>query len=234
MLHIEDLNVFYGKVHAVKGVSLEVNQGEVVSLLGANGAGKSTILKTICGLKKASNGKVVLNGKNLFSLKPHKLVSEGIGYVPEGRKIFPLLTVKENLLTGAYHRKDRSAFTQDMEHIYYHFPILKTKMDVLAGNLSGGQQQMLAMGRALMTKPQLLILDEPSMGLAPSLVTQIFEIIKMLRDEGITILLVEQNAFTALSIADRAYVLETGEIALQGKAEELKNNDEVRAIYLGM
>jgi branched-chain amino acid transport system ATP-binding protein len=234
MLQIENLNVYYGKVHAVKGVHLTVKQGEVVSLLGANGAGKSTILKTICGLKKAADGKVALNGKNISSLKAHKLVKEGLGYVPEGRKIFPLLTVEENLLTGAYHRKDRAAFPQDMERIYALFPILKTKMAVLAGNLSGGQQQMLAMGRALMTRPQLLILDEPSMGLAPSMVAQIFEIIKTLRDDGITILLVEQNAFTALSIADRAYVLETGKVALQGKAEELKNNSQVREIYLGM
>ncbi|WP_027415432.1 ABC transporter ATP-binding protein [Aneurinibacillus terranovensis] len=234
MLEIKDLNVHYGKVHAVKGVSLTVNKGEVVSLLGANGAGKSTILKTICGLKNASSGTIALNEKNILHVKPYKLVKEGLGYVPEGRKIYPLLTVKENLLSGAYHRHDRSEIASDLERIYELFPILKTKESVLAGNLSGGQQQMVAMGRAIMTRPQFLILDEPSMGLAPSVVAQIFDIIKTLQNLGLTMLLVEQNAFTALTIANRAYVLETGQMALEGTAEELRNNSQVREIYLGM
>lgn len=234
MLEIKDLHVFYGKVHAVKGVSLTVNQGEIVSLLGSNGAGKSSILKTICGLVRPAEGKVLFQGKDLTKIKPHKLVQEGIGYVPEGRRIFPVLTVKENLLTGAYHRKDRSGILRDMERVYEYFPILKTKNDVLAGNLSGGQQQMLALGRALLSNPSFLLLDEPSMGLAPSIVEQIFEIIKVLQQEGLTIMLVEQNAFSALSIANRAYVVETGKIALEGNAEDLKNNNEVKEIYLGM
>ncbi|MEW9673030.1 ABC transporter ATP-binding protein [Ammoniphilus sp. 3BR4] len=234
MLEIQDLNVFYGKVHAVKGVSLSVKKGELVSLLGANGAGKSSILKSICGLTGAKSGQIQLNGKNISNSKPYHLVKEGLGYVPEGRKIYSLLTVKENLMTGAYHRKDRETIPADLERVYEHFPILKTKAEVLAGNLSGGQQQMLAMGRALMTKPKFLILDEPSMGLAPSVVGQIFQIIQTLRNEGMTILLVEQNAFHALSISNRAYVLETGKIALQGNAEGLKNNNQVREIYLGM
>lgn len=234
MLEIQDLNVYYGKVHAVKGVSLSVKKGELVSLLGANGSGKSSILKTICGLTEAKNGSIRLNGKNITNNKPYNLVKQGLGYVPEGRKIYSLLTVKENLMTGAYHRSDRSEILSDLERIYEHFPILKTKAEVLAGNLSGGQQQMLAIGRALMTRPQFLILDEPSMGLAPSVVGQIFQIIKILRSEGITILLVEQNAFHALTISNRAYVLETGKIALQGNADELKNNNQVREIYLGM
>lgn len=234
MLEVQDLDIYYGKVHAVKGVNISVKKGELVSLLGANGAGKSSILKSICGMTKAAKGSIHLNGKNIVNSKPHKLVKQGLGYVPEGRKIFPLLTVKENLMTGAYHRKDRSGIANDLERIYEYFPILKTKKDVLGGNLSGGQQQMLAMGRALMTNPQFLILDEPSMGLAPSVVGQIFQIIVKLRDEGMTILLVEQNAYHALSISDRSYVLETGKVALHGNNEELKNNYEVRKIYLGM
>lgn len=234
MLDIRDLDIYYGKVHAVKGVNLSVKEGELVSILGANGAGKTSILKAICGITKAAGGQIYLNSKDILNMKPHKLVKQGLGYVPEGRKIYPLLTVKENLMAGAYHRKDRAGIAADLERIYEYFPILKTKSSVLGGNLSGGQQQMLAIGRALMTKPKFLILDEPSMGLAPSVVGQIFQIIGQLRKEGMTILLVEQNAFHALTISDRAYVLETGRIALEGSEQELKNNNQVREIYLGM
>lgn len=234
MLDVKDLHVSYGKVHAVKGVSLKVNQGEIVSLLGSNGAGKSSILKTICGLVRPSGGAISFGGKELTKVKPYRLVKEGIGYVPEGRRIFPVLTVRENLLAGAYHRKDRQGILRDLERTYEYFPILKTKSNVLAGNLSGGQQQMLALGRALLSHPSFLILDEPSMGLAPSIVEQIFHIIKVLQEEGLTILLVEQNAFSALGIANRAYVLETGRIALEGSAAELKSNSQVKEIYLGM
>lgn len=234
MLDIRDLDIYYGKVHAVKGVNLSVKEGELVSILGANGAGKTSILKAICGITKAAGGQIYLNSKDILNMKPHKLVKQGLGYVPEGRKIYPLLTVKENLMAGAYHRKDRAGIAADLERIYEYFPILKTKSNVLGGNLSGGQQQMLAIGRALMTKPKFLILDEPSMGLAPSVVGQIFQIIGQLRKEGMTILLVEQNAFHALTISDRAYVLETGRIALEGSEQELKNNNQVREIYLGM
>ncbi|MBL4954921.1 ABC transporter ATP-binding protein [Neobacillus sp. YIM B02564] len=234
MLDIRDLDIYYGKVHAVKGVNLSVEEGELVSILGANGAGKTSILKAICGITKAAGGQIYLNSKDILNMKPHKLVKQGLGYVPEGRKIYPLLTVKENLMAGAYHRKDRAGIAADLERIYEYFPILKTKSKVLGGNLSGGQQQMLAIGRALMTKPKFLILDEPSMGLAPSVVGQIFQIIGQLRKEGMTILLVEQNAFHALTISDRAYVLETGRIALEGSEQELKNNNQVREIYLGM
>ncbi|WML30163.1 ABC transporter ATP-binding protein [Neobacillus sp. OS1-32] len=234
MLDIRDLDIYYGKVHAVKGVNLSVEEGELVSILGANGAGKTSILKAICGITKAAGGQIYLNSKDILNMKPHKLVKQGLGYVPEGRKIYPLLTVKENLMAGAYHRKDRAGIAADLERIYEYFPILKTKSNVLGGNLSGGQQQMLAIGRALMTKPKFLILDEPSMGLAPSVVGQIFQIIGQLRKEGMTILLVEQNAFHALTISDRAYVLETGRIALEGSEQELKNNNQVREIYLGM
>lgn len=234
MLEISGLHVFYGKVHAVKGVNISVNKGEIVSLLGSNGAGKSSVLKTVCGLVKPSEGKVVFQDRDLSKIPPHHLVKEGIGYVPEGRKIYQVLTVEENLLTGAYHRKDRAGIKQDLEKAYDYFPILKEKKDVLAGNLSGGQQQMLAVGRALLSNPSFLLLDEPSMGLAPSIVDQIFEIIKSLKNEGLTMLLVEQNALTALGIADRAYVLETGKVALEGEAKELRNNNEVKEIYLGM
>ena len=234
MLDIRDLDIYYGKVHAVKGVNLSVEEGELVSILGANGAGKTSILKAICGITKAAGGQIYLNSKDILNMKPHKLVKQGLGYVPEGRKIYPLLTVKENLMAGAYHRKDRAGIAADLERIYEYFPILKTKSNVLGGNLSGGQQQMLAIGRALMTKPKFLILDEPSMGLAPSVVGQIFQIIGQLRKEGMTILLVEQNAFHALTISDRAYVLETGRIALEGSEQGLKNNNQVREIYLGM
>lgn len=234
MLDIRDLDIYYGKVHAVKGVNLSVKEGELVSILGANGAGKTSILKAICGITKAAGGQIYLNSKDILNMKPHKLVKQGLGYVPEGRKIYPLLTVKENLMAGAYHRKDRAGIAADLERIYEYFPILKTKSSVLGGNLSGGQQQMLAIGRALMTKPKFLILDEPSMGLAPSVVGQIFQIIGQLRKEGMTILLVEQNAFHALTISDRAYVLETGRIALEGSEQDLKNNNQVREIYLGM
>ncbi|MCL6592596.1 MAG: ABC transporter ATP-binding protein [Alicyclobacillus sp.] len=234
MLQIEDLHVMYGKVHAVKGVSLHVEEGEMVSLLGANGAGKSSVLKTICGLVKPASGTIRLAGKDVTRVKAHRLVQEGIGYVPEGRRIYPVLTVKENLLIGAYHRRDKAGIQADLARVYEYFPVLRQKADVLAGNLSGGQQQMLAVGRALLSRPRFLLLDEPSMGLAPSIVQQIFEILKTLHQQGMTMLLVEQNAYSALSIADRAYVLETGRVALAGPAAELKNNDQVRQIYLGM
>jgi branched-chain amino acid transport system ATP-binding protein len=234
MLAIRDLHVHYGKVHAVKGIDLSVHEGEVVALLGANGAGKSTILKAICGLIQKSRGSITFQEKDITNMKAYHLVKQGIGYVPEGRKIFPLLTVRENLLAGAYHRKDRNSIQLDLNRIYEMFPILKTKQNELAGNLSGGQQQMLAVGRALMTSPRFLILDEPSMGLAPNIVKQIFDVIEVLRQAGLTILLVEQNAYMALNIANRAYVLETGHIALEGSAEEIKNNNQIQAIYLGM
>lgn len=234
MLEIKDLNVSYGAIHAIHGVSLQVNDGEIVSLIGANGAGKTTILHTITGLKEAASGTILYNDLNLRTTEPSKLISYGIGHVPEGRHIFPEMTVLENLEMGAYSQKKNSElFEKNKEMVFERFPRLKERYRQMAGTLSGGEQQMLAMGRALMGNPQILLLDEPSMGLSPILVKEIFSIIQYCHDLGITILLVEQNARMALGIADRAYVLETGDITIQGDAKELLADDRVKKAYLG-
>lgn len=233
MLKVRNLHVFYGGVHALKGISFNVAEGQIVTLLGANGAGKSTTLRTICGLVIPKEGDISFGGKNIVGLQPYEVVKLGIALVPEGRRVFPNLTVLENLLLGAYSRKDSRGIRSDLEWIFSVFPVLEERAHQLAGTLSGGEQQMLAIGRALMSKPKLLMMDEPSLGLAPVIAQQIFNIIKQLREEGNTILLVEQNAFAALQIADYAYVLETGRIVLEGPAMEIINNDEVRKAYLG-
>jgi len=233
MLEIKNLNVHYGVIHALKDASLTVNKGEIVTLIGANGAGKTTTLRTISGLNKASGGKVLLEGKDITNVPAPKRVEMNLSQVPEGRRIFPAMTIVENLEMGAYLRKDKTSIKRDMEHVYELFPILGKRKKQLAGTLSGGEQQMLAMGRALMSKPKILLLDEPSMGLAPLLVREIFEIIKSINAEGTTILLVEQNAKMALSIAHRAYVIETGAIVMSGTGEELAKSDEIRKAYLG-
>ncbi len=232
MLKVDDLNVYYGSIHAVKDISFEVNQGEIVSLIGANGAGKSTILKTISGLLRSKTGTINFLDEPIQSVAPHKIVLKGLAQVPEGRRVFTQLTVEENLEMGGYTRK-KNEVEPDLDHVYDLFPRLKERRRQTAGTLSGGEQQMLAMGRALMSHPKLLMLDEPSMGLAPLLVAQIFEIIQHLHDQGTTILLVEQNAQMALSIADRGYVLETGNVVLTAPAKELLENDQVRKAYLG-
>ncbi|GAB6153422.1 ABC transporter ATP-binding protein [Desulfosporosinus burensis] len=233
MLVLEDVNVFYGAIHALKGISFQVNQGEIVTLIGSNGAGKSTSLKTISGLLRSKTGKLTFNGENLASIPPQSIVAKGISQVPEGRRVFANMTVIENLELGAYLRKDNAGIKQDIERVYGLFPRLGERKSQISGTLSGGEQQMLAMGRALMSKPQLLLLDEPSMGLAPILVKQIFSIIKEINASGTTILLVEQNAHMALSIANRAYVLETGKIVLSGDSKQLAASEEVRKAYLG-
>lgn len=231
MLHVNDINVYYGNIHAIKGVTFEVNEGEIVSLIGANGAGKTTILKTISGLLRSTTGSITFLGGDISKTEPYRLISKGLAHVPEGRRIFLQMTVEENLEMGAYIRKDN--FTGDLENIYTRFPRLRERRRQIAGTLSGGEQQMLAMGRALMSRPKLLILDEPSMGLAPILVEQIFDLVKELHAAGTTILLVEQNAQMALKIADRAYVLESGRIVLSGTGAELIESDEIRKAYLG-
>ena len=231
MLKIDDIHVYYGAIHAVKGVSFEVNDGEIVALIGANGAGKSTILKTVSGLMHPRSGSITFNGENISHTEAHKLVHKGLAHVPEGRRIFLQMTVQENLEMGAFTQKDVSK--EDLERMFTLFPRLKERRKQIAGTLSGGEQQMLAMSRALMSHPKLLMLDEPSMGLAPILVDQIFDIIRELHAAGTTILLVEQNATKALQIADRAYVLETGSITLSGTGSELAKSDEVRKAYLG-
>ena len=233
MLVLEDVNVYYGAIHALKGISFEVNQGEIVTLIGSNGAGKSTSLKTISGLLRPKTGKITFKGENLASIAPQLIVGKGISQVPEGRHVFANMTVIENLELGAYLRKDKSGIKQDMKRVYELFPRLLERNKQISGTLSGGEQQMLAMGRALMSKPQLLLLDEPSMGLAPILVKQIFSIIKEINASGTTILLVEQNAHMALSIANRAYVLETGKIVLSGDSKQLAASEEIRKAYLG-
>ncbi|EGW39008.1 MULTISPECIES: ABC transporter ATP-binding protein [unclassified Desulfosporosinus] len=233
MLVLEDVNVYYGAIHALKGISFEVNQGEIVTLIGSNGAGKSTSLKTISGLLRPKTGKITFNGENLASIAPQLIVSKGISQVPEGRHVFANMTVIENLELGAYLRKDKAGVKQDMQRVYGLFPRLLERNTQISGTLSGGEQQMLAMGRALMSKPQLLLLDEPSMGLAPILVKQIFSIIKEINEGGTTVLLVEQNAHMALSIANRAYVLETGKIVLSGDSKQLAASEEIRKAYLG-
>ncbi|MFU2013740.1 ABC transporter ATP-binding protein [Peribacillus butanolivorans] len=233
MLKIEDINVYYGNIQALKGVSLSINEGEIVTLIGANGAGKSTMLKTISGLLKPKQGKIMYEGQSIGGKAAQSIVKMGISHVPEGRRVFANMTVEENLQLGAYLRKDKAGIKQDMEKVYELFPRLLERLKQQSGTLSGGEQQMLAMGRALMAKPRLLLLDEPSMGLAPLLVKQIFNIIEEINKTGTTILLVEQNANLALSIADRAYVVETGRIVLSGKSEELTASEEIKNAYLG-
>ena len=232
MLKVNDINVFYGSIHAIKGVSFEVNKGEIVTLIGANGAGKSTILNTVSGLLKSKTGSVTFLDKTISDILPHKIVANGLAQVPEGRRVFLGMTVEENLEMGAFTRKS-GEISDSLANVYVRFPRLKERRKQVAGTLSGGEQQMLAMGRALMSKPELLMLDEPSMGLAPLLVEKIFDIIKELNDAGTTILLVEQNAQMALSVADRGYVLETGKIVTSAKASDLLNNDAVKKAYLG-
>lgn len=233
MLEVKDLRVSYGAIEAVKGVSFSVAQGEIVTLVGANGAGKTSILRAISGLVPAKTGEILYQGRNLVGVPPHSIVSAGITHVPEGRLVFPNLTVEDNLILGSYVRKDGSAVPDDMERVYSLFPRLKERRRQEAGTLSGGEQQMLAVGRALMGRGTLMILDEPSMGLAPILVEEVFRTIVTVRKEGMTVLLVEQNANMALGISDRGYVLETGRIVLSGKAADLAAMDEVRAAYLG-
>ena len=223
MLDVQELNVHYGSIHAIRDISLTVNEGEIVSLIGANGAGKTTTLHTITGIKKATSGRIFLDGKDLMATEPHKIITMGMAHVPEGRHIFSQMTVAENLEMGAFWLKDKSHVNEEMEKVYAQFPRLKERY----------KQQMLAIGRAIMSKPKIMLMDEPSMGLSPLLVKEIFEIIKQLNQEGMTILLVEQNAKMALSIAHRAYVLETGKIVLQGKASDMLENDNVRKAYLG-
>jgi branched-chain amino acid transport system ATP-binding protein len=234
MLELKDVHTYYGNIHALKGISLTVNDGEIVTLIGSNGAGKSTTLRTIQGLNKPRAGSVVLDGMELHKLPAHEIAALGVAQSPEGRMIFPRMTVLENLEMGAYVRKDRSSFNDDLDHVFVLFPRLKERIGQKGGTLSGGEQQMLAMGRALMAKPKILLLDEPSMGLAPLLVELIFEIIKEINKEGTTVLLVEQNALMALSIANRGYVLQTGEIILSDDAQSLKNNEMVQKSYLGV
>lgn len=232
MLTIQNLNVHYGMIQAVHDVSFHVEQGEIASLIGANGAGKTTILRTISGLIRPSKGSVTFEGKPIEKEAPQKIVASGLSQVPEGRHVFPGLTVQENLEMGAFLRKD-SGVKADYEQVYQKFPVLKERLSQDAATLSGGEQQMLAMGRALMSKPRLLLLDEPSMGLAPIFIKEIFSIIQEIKEQGTTVLLIEQNAKMALSIADRGYVLETGKIVLEGTGQELLASDEVRKAYLG-
>lgn len=233
MLEIKDLNIFYGGIHAIKGVSLQVKQGEIVALIGANGAGKSSTLKAISNLLKPRSGAISFEGISLLSTPPHRIVSLGVSHVPEGRRIFANLTVLENLELGAFTRSNATEIKQSMERVFLSFPRLKERLTQVGGTLSGGEQQMLAIGRALMSNPRLLLLDEPSMGLAPLLVREIFSIVKKINAAGTTILLVEQNAHMALSIAHNAYVVETGSITLAGTAQEIANNPAVQKAYLG-
>lgn len=233
MLKIENLHVKYGAIHAVKGIDLEVKEGEIVTLIGANGAGKSSTLKAISGLEKAAEGSITFNGQSLNKLSARNIMKLGISHVPEGRRIFAGLTVLENLEMGAYLRKDKAGIKEDLKKVYARFPILEKRSRQNAATLSGGEQQMLAMGRALMAKPKLLLLDEPSMGLAPILVQEIFSIIQDIKAQGTTVLLVEQNARMALSIADRGYVLETGKVVYAGTGEELAESEEIAKAYLG-
>ncbi len=233
LLEIHDLEVYYGVIKAIKGVSFHVDEGEVIALIGANGAGKTTILHTITGLLSAENGNVMFNDVNISKIPAHKIVSMGMAHVPEGRRVFANLSVLQNLRMGAYTRKDKAGIEASLENVYMRFPRLKERQNQLAGTLSGGEQQMLAMGRALMSDPKILLMDEPSMGLSPIYVNEIFDIIQEVSKAGTTVLLVEQNAKKALSIADRAYVLETGKIVLEGKAADLLNNEDIKKAYLG-
>ena len=232
LLKVDDINVYYGAIHAIKGVSFHVDEGEIVTLIGANGAGKSTTLQTVSGLLRSKTGSITFDGQNIGSVQAHKLVERGLAQVPEGRRIFLQMTVEENLEMGAYTQPSANT-AASLERVYEQFPRLKERQRQIAGTLSGGEQQMLAMGRALMSTPKLLMLDEPSMGLAPILVEQVFDIISALHKAGTTILLVEQNAEMALSIADRAYVMETGRITLSGTGKELAASEEVQKAYLG-
>lgn len=233
MLKIDNIDVYYGAIHALKGISLEVNEGEIVTLIGANGAGKSTTLRTISGLLKPKAGSITFLGQSIVGVRAHEIVKKGISQVPEGRRVFAEMTVMENLDLGAFVRKDKAGIQQDLKHVFELFPRLEERKNQSAGTLSGGEQQMLAMGRALMSRPKLLLLDEPSMGLAPLLIKEIFNIIVDINKSGTTVLLVEQNANMALSIANRAYVLETGRITLSGKAQDLVASEDVRKAYLG-
>lgn len=233
MLEIKDLEVYYGAINALKGISFNVEQGEIIALIGANGAGKTTTLHTISGLLPAKHGSVLFNGKELTKTPAHKIVGMGMAHVPEGRRVFAQLSVYENLTLGAYTRKNKAEIAESLERVYDRFPRLKERRTQLAGTLSGGEQQMLAMGRALMSKPAIVLMDEPSMGLSPLYVNEIFDIIQEINKSGTTVLLVEQNAKKALSIANRAYVLETGNISLSGDAHELMDNEQVKKAYLG-
>lgn len=233
LLQVKDLSVNYGVIHAVKQVSFEVNEGEIVSLIGANGAGKTTILKTISGLMRPAGGKIIYGGREIQKFKSQKIVAGGISQVPEGRRIFAGLTVMENLQMGAFLRKDRDALKKDYQEVFERFPVLQERKNQDAATLSGGEQQMLAMGRALMAKPKLLLMDEPSMGLAPIFINEIFDIIQAIKQQGTTVLLIEQNAAKALSIADRGYVLATGNILMTGTGKELLANKDVQKAYLG-
>ena len=233
MLEVKNLEVYYGVIQALKGVSFEVNQGEIIALIGANGAGKTTTLHTITGLLKAKNGSIVYNGTDVTRTPGYKLVGMGLAHVPEGRRIFATLTVLQNLKMGAFTRKDKSEIEDTLKLIYKRFPRLEERKNQMAGTLSGGEQQMLAMGRALMSHPKMIVMDEPSMGLSPIYVNEIFDIIRSINEDGTTVLLVEQNAKKALAIADRGYVLETGKIVLEGKASDLLNDDSIKKAYLG-
>lgn len=233
MLKIDNIDVYYGAIHALKGISLEVKEGEIVTLIGANGAGKSTTLRTISGLLKPKTGSITFLGQDIAGVRAHEIVKKGISQVPEGRRVFAEMTVMDNLDLGAFVRKDKAGIQQDLKHVFELFPRLEERKNQSAGTLSGGEQQMLAMGRALMSRPKLLLLDEPSMGLAPLLIKEIFNIIVDINKSGTTVLLVEQNANMALSIANRAYVLETGRITLSGSAKELAASEDVRKAYLG-
>lgn len=233
LLKVTDLQVHYGAIQAVKGISFKIEQGEIVALIGANGAGKTTILHALSRLRQTTSGSVLFSGTELIKMPAHKIVRKGISHVPEGRKIFHELTVYENLKLGAYTRNNKAEIFASIEAVYMRFPRLKERKKQAAGTLSGGEQQMLAIGRALMSRPKLVLMDEPSMGLSPLLIKQVFEMIRSINQSGTTVLLVEQNAKKALSIADRAYVLETGKIVLQGKAEDLLHNNEVKKAYLG-
>ena len=233
MLEVKDLQVYYGMIHAIKGVSFHVNEGEIIALIGANGAGKTTILHTITGLLTPKGGQVMFEGKDITKTPAHKIVELGMAHVPEGRRVFAQLSVYQNLKMGAYTRSDKNEIEESLEMVYKRFPRLEERKNQMAGTLSGGEQQMLVMGRALMSKPRIILMDEPSMGLSPILVNEIFDIIQSVSASGTTVLLVEQNAKKALAIADRAYVLETGKISLDGNAKDLLNDDSIKKAYLG-
>lgn len=233
MLEVKDLEVYYGMIQAIKGISFEVNQGEVIALIGANGAGKTTTLQTITGMIPSKKGSITFNGVDITKVPGHKIVPMGMAHVPEGRRVFAQLSVLDNLKLGAYTRSDQKEIQESLQMVYRHFPRLEERKNQMAGTLSGGEQQMLAMGRALMSKPSIVLMDEPSMGLSPIFVTEIFSIIQEISKEGTTVLLVEQNAKKALSIADRGYVLETGKIVLAGGAKDLMNDESIKKAYLG-